>query len=75
MGPLGASVDELCEAVGYTQRTIVKHLEGLAGYGMAAQGAGGKWAATSKSQRDVAREGGLPDARAGDREPAGMPVL
>ncbi|MFF4226323.1 hypothetical protein ACFYZH_26150 [Streptomyces abikoensis] len=34
-GAEGASVDELCVAVGYQARTILKHVTGLAGHGLA----------------------------------------
>ncbi|MFI9204266.1 hypothetical protein [Streptomyces sp. NPDC053048] len=41
-GQGGASVDELCAAVGYQARTIVKHVTGLAGHGLAEQ-RGDRW--------------------------------
>ncbi|MBT2387326.1 hypothetical protein [Streptomyces sp. ISL-11] len=34
-GEAGASLDELAEAVGYQARTILKHVTGLAGQGLA----------------------------------------
>lgn len=34
-GDGGASVDELCASVGYQSRTILKHVQGLAGHGLA----------------------------------------
>ncbi|MFE9468585.1 hypothetical protein ACFYNW_34040 [Streptomyces virginiae] len=40
-----SGVEELCEAVGFTRRTVVQHLEGLAGHGLAARGADGGWVA------------------------------
>ncbi|MFJ5635288.1 hypothetical protein ACIQF5_21960 [Streptomyces goshikiensis] len=52
------AVEELCQAAGFAQRTVAKHLEGLAGHGLAVQGAGGGWAAAGV----VA---GLPEPRPG----------
>ncbi|MBO0653617.1 hypothetical protein J1792_12730 [Streptomyces triculaminicus] len=34
-GDDGASLDELCASVGYQPRTIAKHVNGLAGHGLA----------------------------------------
>ncbi|MFC5724293.1 hypothetical protein ACFP1Z_29475 [Streptomyces gamaensis] len=34
-GAAGASLDELSATVGYTERTILKHVNGLAGQGLA----------------------------------------
>ncbi|MFD4243617.1 hypothetical protein ACFWP3_18770 [Streptomyces sp. NPDC058525] len=52
-------VEELCQAAGFAQRTVAKHLEGLAGHGLAVQGAGGGWTAAGVVQ-------GLPEPRPGD---------
>ncbi|MBZ4318716.1 hypothetical protein [Streptomyces huiliensis] len=41
-GADGASVDDLCAAVGYQPRTILKHVAGLAGHGLAEQ-RGDRW--------------------------------
>ncbi|MFF5131578.1 hypothetical protein ACFY41_32230 [Streptomyces syringium] len=41
-GVEGASVDELCAAVGYQARTVLKHVNGLAAYGMAER-RGDRW--------------------------------
>ncbi|MFF9502355.1 hypothetical protein [Streptomyces sp. NPDC014656] len=51
-------VEELCEAVGFTPRTVARHLEGLAAHGLAVQEAGGGWSA---SQGPAGRQ---------DRDPA-----
>ncbi|MFD6500561.1 hypothetical protein [Streptomyces goshikiensis] len=53
------AVEELCQAAGFAQRTVAKHLEGLAGHGLAVQGAGGGWAAAGVVQ-------GLPEPRPGE---------
>ncbi|MFF3844286.1 hypothetical protein [Streptomyces sp. NPDC002328] len=42
------TVQELCETVGYTERTIVKHLGGLSDHGLAVQRADGRWAPTDR---------------------------
>lgn len=65
--PRGATVEDLCETVGYTERAINKHLEGLSRYGLAEQREE-QWFATSKSQWAAAKEHGLPDRRAQERE-------
>lgn len=65
--PRGATVEDLCETVGYTERTINKHLEGLSRYGLAEQ-QGDRWVATGKSQWAAAKEYSLPDRRAQERE-------
>lgn len=39
------TVQELCEAVGYTPRTVTRHLEDLAGHGLATRAPDGRWAA------------------------------
>ncbi|MGY0021368.1 hypothetical protein [Streptomyces sp. cg35] len=54
--------EELSEKVGYTPRTITKHLKGLAGYGLARQDAEGHWYATGVSQAEATRA--LPAAHA-----------
>lgn len=66
-GARESGVEELCEAVGFTQRTVVKHLEGLAAHGLAIQRAGGGWVAADAVQ-------GLPIPRPGDPALAGRPV-
>ncbi|MFE4304863.1 hypothetical protein ACFRR6_02105 [Streptomyces sp. NPDC056891] len=58
-GTRESGVEELCEAVGFTERTVVKHLEGLAAHGLAVQGAGGGWVASDAVQ-------GLPEPRPGN---------
>ncbi|OEJ21697.1 hypothetical protein AR457_36255 [Streptomyces agglomeratus] len=63
-GARESSVQELCDVVGFTQRTVLKHLEGLVGHGLAVQGAGGGWTATGPGR-------GLPDPRPGDPALAG----
>lgn len=40
------TVQELCEAVGYTPRTITRHLEDLARHGLAACSTDSRWTAT-----------------------------
>ncbi|MEU7137418.1 hypothetical protein [Streptomyces sp. NPDC046261] len=45
LGDGGASVDELCAAVGYQARTIVKHVNGLAQHGLV-ELRGERWYAT-----------------------------
>ncbi|MEU4212597.1 hypothetical protein AB0F13_21810 [Streptomyces sp. NPDC026206] len=49
LGDGGASVDELCAAVGYQARTILKHVNGLAGHGLA-ELRGDRWYATAEGQ-------------------------
>ncbi|WP_330279036.1 ArsR family transcriptional regulator [Streptomyces sp. NBC_00569] len=44
------SIQHLCEAVGYTKRTIMKHVDGLAQIGLAVQEADGRWAAVNRTQ-------------------------
>ncbi|MFK0017416.1 hypothetical protein [Streptomyces sp. NPDC091027] len=61
------SVQDLCDAVGFTQRTVLKHLEGLAAHGLAALGPAGGWKAA-----DPVR--GLHDPLSRDPEPAGAVV-
>ncbi len=46
-GSGGASVDELCAAVGYQARTILKHVNGLADHGLA-ELRGDRWYATAE---------------------------
>ncbi|MFB7836235.1 hypothetical protein [Streptomyces sp. NPDC056056] len=58
-GARESGVEELCAAVGFAQRTVAKHLEGLAGHGLALQGAGGGWVAVGGVQ-------GLPEPRPAD---------
>lgn len=41
-GAGGASVDELCGAVGYQPRTILRHIDELAGHGLAER-RGDRW--------------------------------
>lgn len=57
-------MDDLCEAVGFTQRRVVKHLEGLTAHGLAIQKAGGSWVAADSVQ-------GLPEPRPGNPALAG----
>ncbi|MFC6134640.1 hypothetical protein [Streptomyces spororaveus] len=57
-GARESRVEELCEAVGFTQRTVAMHLEGLAAHGLAVQVAGG-WRAADAVQ-------GLPAPRPGE---------
>ncbi|MGR8012307.1 hypothetical protein [Streptomyces hypolithicus] len=68
VGTRGATVEDLCEAVGYQARTITKHLEGLSHYGLAEQREDGRWASTGKSQWAAAKEHDVPDRWAKDRE-------
>ncbi len=68
------SVEELCKVVGFTPRTIVKHLEGLAAHGLAARGAGGGWIAAELPQPYPPQERALPDPRTGSRGLAGRSV-
>lgn len=63
-GARESGVEELCAVVGFTQRTVLKHLEGLAAHGLAVQGAGGGWAAAGAAR-------GLPDPRPGTPALAG----
>ncbi|MCA6095916.1 hypothetical protein LE181_27605 [Streptomyces sp. SCA3-4] len=49
LGDGGASVDELCAAVGYQARTILKHVNGLAGHGLA-ELRGDRWYATAVAE-------------------------
>lgn len=58
------SVQDLCDAVGFTPRTVLKHLKGLAAHGLAAQGPAGGWQAA-----DPVRS--LHDPLSRDPEPAG----
>ncbi|MEU9420195.1 hypothetical protein [Streptomyces sp. NPDC048272] len=58
-GARESGMEELCAAVGFAQRTVAKHLEGLAGHGLALQGAGGGWVAVGGVQR-------LPEPRPAD---------
>lgn len=58
-GTRESGVGELCEAVGFTERTVLKHLEGLAAHGLAVQGVGGGWVAADAVQ-------GLPEPRPGN---------
>ncbi|SPE48246.1 hypothetical protein SNS2_0331 [Streptomyces netropsis] len=62
-GVEGASVDELCAAVGYQARTVLKHVNGLAAYGMAER-RGDRWYAKRTAEPGTARpaEGALVDA-------------
>ncbi|MFV8127270.1 hypothetical protein [Streptomyces syringium] len=62
-GVEGASVDELCAAVGYQARTVLKHVNGLAAYGMAER-RGDRWYAKRTAEPETARpaEGALVDA-------------
>ncbi|MEU2511251.1 hypothetical protein [Streptomyces syringium] len=53
-GVEGASVDELCAAVGYQARTVLKHVNGLAAYGMAER-RGDRWYATRTAETATAR--------------------
>ncbi|MFI1971916.1 hypothetical protein BLA24_02080 [Streptomyces cinnamoneus] len=48
-GDGGASVDDLCATVGYQARTIVKHVTGLAGHGLA-ELRGDRWYATAEGR-------------------------
>ncbi|MGW1199472.1 hypothetical protein ACWD4B_27080 [Streptomyces sp. NPDC002536] len=48
-GDGGASVDELCASVGYQARTILKHVQGLAGHGLA-ELRGDRWYPTAAAQ-------------------------
>ncbi|MFH8738898.1 hypothetical protein [Streptomyces sp. NPDC017964] len=41
------TIERLCETAGYTKRTIMKHLDGLARQGLAVQEVDGRWAARS----------------------------
>ncbi|MFE2850226.1 hypothetical protein ACFXJO_03735 [Streptomyces lavendulae] len=66
-----SSVEELCKAVGFTQRTVIKHLEGLAAYGLAVRGTGGGWVAADTVQAHMPKARGLPDPRHGVPVPAG----
>ncbi|WP_078871549.1 hypothetical protein [Streptomyces caatingaensis] len=56
-GTGGASVEELCAAVGYQPRTILKHVSGLAGQGLAEQ-RGDRWYARAGAGVLVAAQGG-----------------
>lgn len=47
------TVEELCEAVGYTQRTITKHLNGLLEHGLARQSPEGGWTTTDRRPSEV----------------------
>ncbi|MEV4439398.1 hypothetical protein AB0K09_10305 [Streptomyces sp. NPDC049577] len=49
VGAAGASVEELCASVGYQARTILKHVNGLAGHGLA-ELRGDRWYATAETQ-------------------------
>ncbi|MEW2577258.1 hypothetical protein [Streptomyces syringium] len=59
-GVEGATVDELCAAVGYQARTVLKHVNGLAAYGMAER-RGDRWYAKRSAEPATARpaEGAL----------------
>ncbi|KUJ68061.1 hypothetical protein ACZ90_22740 [Streptomyces albus subsp. albus] len=57
-GAAGATVEELCASVGYQPPTILKHLKGLARFGMAEE-RDGRWRPTGKSQWAAAAEHGL----------------
>ena len=57
-GAEGATVGDLCASVGYQARTILKHLSGLARYGLAVQ-EGERWHSTGKSQEAAADEHNL----------------
>ncbi|MCX5205575.1 hypothetical protein OG897_29460 [Streptomyces sp. NBC_00237] len=67
-GQQGATVEELCETVGYQARTIVKHLEGLSRYGLVEQRDGDAWHATAKSPWAAAQEHGIPGPRTEGRD-------
>ncbi|MCC3775932.1 hypothetical protein [Streptomyces sp. UNOB3_S3] len=54
-GAEGASVDELCVAVGYQARTILKHVTGLAGHGLA-ELRDERWYATAEALRGAGRQ-------------------
>ncbi|MFD7256326.1 winged helix-turn-helix domain-containing protein [Streptomyces sp. NPDC059874] len=48
------TVQELCDAVGYTPRTIARHLEDLTRQGLAARSSDGRWTVTEARRRDAA---------------------
>ncbi|MDT0450024.1 hypothetical protein [Streptomyces hesseae] len=54
-GAEGASVDELCLAVGYQARTIVKHVAGLADHGLA-ELRDERWYATAEALESAGRQ-------------------
>ncbi|MGI5336706.1 hypothetical protein ACQEVS_04520 [Streptomyces sp. CA-181903] len=56
-GADGASVDDLCAAVGYQPRTILKHVAGLAGHGLAEQ-RGDRWYARTGEGALAGAQGG-----------------
>ncbi|WP_171167425.1 hypothetical protein [Streptomyces sp. I05A-00742] len=56
-GAGGASVDELCAAVGYQPRTILKHVNGLAGQGLA-ELRGDRWYARAGDGALAVAQGG-----------------
>ncbi|NBM19669.1 hypothetical protein [Streptomyces sp. GC420] len=63
----GTSVEVLSEAVGYQASTVLKHLQGLARFGLAER-RDTLWHATDKCQWTAAAEHSLP-VRAGARTP------
>ncbi|MFI0738791.1 hypothetical protein ACH4PU_12010 [Streptomyces sp. NPDC021100] len=56
-GADGASVDDLCAVVGYQPRTILKHVAGLAGHGLAEQ-RGDRWYARAGEEALAGAQGG-----------------
>ncbi|MFF4158046.1 hypothetical protein [Streptomyces sp. NPDC001678] len=54
-GAEGASVDELCLAVGYQARTILKHVTGLADHGLA-ELRDERWYATAEALESAGRQ-------------------
>ncbi|MBC2879590.1 MULTISPECIES: hypothetical protein [Streptomyces] len=56
-GADGASVDDLCASVGYQPRTILKHVAGLAGHGLAER-RGDRWYARTGEEALAGAQGG-----------------
>ncbi|MFD3515852.1 winged helix-turn-helix domain-containing protein [Streptomyces sp. NPDC058657] len=56
----GATTEALSEAVGFTARTVAKHLDGLSRCGLAEQRADGRWSATGPDAGAAPQESPLP---------------
>ncbi|MER7760318.1 hypothetical protein [Streptomyces sp. NPDC097619] len=69
----GVSVDDLCATVGFTARTVAKHLSGLADHGLALRLADGTWTAARPDATPTATTAtgpALPHARSATPAPA-----
>ncbi|MFJ6700371.1 hypothetical protein ACIQM4_30595 [Streptomyces sp. NPDC091272] len=67
-GSAGATTEDLSEAVGFTARTVAKHLDGLSRCGLVEQDPGGRWSATDPAPVGRSAEASLPAQSRGTKD-------